>query len=1223
MSSSKAPAFIAAAPSFENLEDRLFLAGTAPVFATALADKYWLPDAGVRTIGIDGYDIDADALTITATSTNPLLDIYVPQFNRYARMYYVDSSGNPIGEIVVQLFDDRSPAATDRFVTLSTNAVAGDGTLDPFGTPFYTDVLVHRVIPDFMIQTGDAVNGTGTGGSPLGAFADSFDPDLVFAGAGALAMANSGPDTNDSQFFITDAPTRWLDGRHMIFGQIVSGWGVLDTIINLPRNSSDRPNNPPKLAHVEIFNSIDDATVSIKALAGFTGEANVTISLDDGNGNITTKVIKVRQSPELTNADRYDMLPGTTLTLPTSIANAAGLNLAWTITSGLTGGAATIDAAGTATITPPAGFVGLMPVTIRANDAAWSDSTPVTQTIFVSVAPQGAPTLLTRIGDGVEAMSTFVSGDYLYAAMGSAGLQIFDISERDNPVLVSSTGTLYYSARDVVVSGNTAYVLDLWGGIFSFDVTDPANPAFLDSVAMPNNSSMQPFAAISMELSGNTMWVANYDGGLSAFNVANPAAMTLLSNMRQPVAGVIFGEVGDLAIKGTYLYLTDASGFVAAIDITNPAAPGYLGKFNTAYSPWGIEIVGDRMYVVDQGLVAYNLTNPATPLFAGFLPLGGSPWQVAVKNNLAIVATASGYVFVDVTKPTKMVATFAYSAPNFDSGNMVLAGEPSFAGSAAMLPFGATGIAVVNTITVRNGSVKLVDENGVPYTFKITGGEARIYTTDVGGGQIQKIDIIDSNANTTVAITTPGGRYIVVQDVDVAGSLKSFTGKGVNLMGNFDVAGSLGALTVASIASGVIVVDGTHATTLATAATVFAFSGVISDVQIVSNLAIKSFKAAAWNQGPGTESLIAPSIGSLTVAGNFDADLQLDGTSGPVALGTVKIGSVNTQTWLIDGAVGAMTIGSATGLTMNAYANGITTMGNIAIGTASAVDITAVAGISGLKAAAWTGGSITAGAIKALTIAGNFDGNVILDGTGLFSGLTLGTAKISGALDNGIWGVLGNSGKITAGSVGAGWSAQATGAIAGITTGNFAGDLTAGSIKAMDVKGSMTNAHVHVENVPTADPKVLALGKLTVKGWVDGSEIHSDGRAGAITVGGMKNSAVEVGLVDPATETHLVDAPADFAAVDALAAGLASFTVKGILGEATTFRQSNVSAWSIGKVSLLDILTTGSEAFGIAANGLTSLATKIGGVKYSWTPTASAWPADNDAGDQFLIRRIV
>lgn len=128
------------------------------------------------------------------------------------------------GEILVSLEFVKTPMTVANFVALAEGKM--ENTAKPLGTPFYDGLTFHRVIKDFMIQGGDPV-GNGTGG-PGYKFGDEIDPSLRFTGPGFLAMANAGPGTNGSQFFITHVATPWLDGKHTIFGVVLSGQDVVN-----------------------------------------------------------------------------------------------------------------------------------------------------------------------------------------------------------------------------------------------------------------------------------------------------------------------------------------------------------------------------------------------------------------------------------------------------------------------------------------------------------------------------------------------------------------------------------------------------------------------------------------------------------------------------------------------------------------------------------------------------------------------------------------------------------------------------------------------------------------------------------------------------------------------------------------------------------------------------------------------------------------------------------
>lgn len=160
-----------------------------------------------------------------------------------------------MGRITCKLFDKQAPVAVANFVGLATGTK--DWT-DPAtkqvmrGKPFYNGTTFHRVIPGFMIQGGDPL-GTGMGG-PGYQFNDELDPDLNFNVPGRLAMANSGPNTNGSQFFITEAPADYLDQKYTIFGQCddASVW-IVKSIARVNRDSNDKPLSPVVLVKVTVI----------------------------------------------------------------------------------------------------------------------------------------------------------------------------------------------------------------------------------------------------------------------------------------------------------------------------------------------------------------------------------------------------------------------------------------------------------------------------------------------------------------------------------------------------------------------------------------------------------------------------------------------------------------------------------------------------------------------------------------------------------------------------------------------------------------------------------------------------------------------------------------------------------------------------------------------------------------------------------------------------------
>lgn len=141
------------------------------------------------------------------------------------------------GDITIELFPKSAPKTVANFIGLANKS-------------FYNSTIFHRVIKDFMIQGGDPL-GTGTGG-PGYKFEDEFNSSLNFSEPYMLAMANSGSNTNGSQFFITVVPTTWLNNKHTIFGKVTQGKEVVDAIVNSPTSAGDKPTTDIKIIGIDI-----------------------------------------------------------------------------------------------------------------------------------------------------------------------------------------------------------------------------------------------------------------------------------------------------------------------------------------------------------------------------------------------------------------------------------------------------------------------------------------------------------------------------------------------------------------------------------------------------------------------------------------------------------------------------------------------------------------------------------------------------------------------------------------------------------------------------------------------------------------------------------------------------------------------------------------------------------------------------------------------------------
>jgi len=250
----------------------------------AISDVTVLSGAPLH-IALDGFDPEAGPLTYSVTSTNPNLTTFVPSGNRSLQM-----TVQGYGDMVFELFENRAPNTTSRIVDLVQSG-------------FYDGLIFHRVIDNFMIQGGDP-NGDGSGGSGT-EFDDEFHPDLQHTSSGVLSMAKSRDDTNDSQFFITDVATRHLDFQHSIFGFLVEGDNIRESISGVATDASNKPLVDVVIQSMQVFDDVENAVLMLTAPEGTAGEADITVTVTDNEALTAQQTFHVTITPDTSNGNPY------------------------------------------------------------------------------------------------------------------------------------------------------------------------------------------------------------------------------------------------------------------------------------------------------------------------------------------------------------------------------------------------------------------------------------------------------------------------------------------------------------------------------------------------------------------------------------------------------------------------------------------------------------------------------------------------------------------------------------------------------------------------------------------------------------------------------------------------------------------------------------------------------------------------------------------------------
>lgn len=532
-------------------------------------------------IPVDGYDAEGGPLTVTVSVADPsLLEATVLTGNRSLRL---DIDGYQ--DMVFELFEQRAPVAAGRVATLADSG-------------FYDGIIFHRVVDDFVIQGGDPT-GTGTSGSDLGQFDDDFHEDLQHNRTGVLSFAKSSDDTNNSQFFVTEVPTRFLDFNHSIFGQLVEGEDAREAISETHVGTNDLPTNTVRINNATVFNDTENSVVMLKALGG-TGTTNVTFTITDSDGNEFQEIVPVTVTADLNSQGVQEnsqpflgsitdpvVANGRTATLQLESVDVEGDAVQYFVSGSNANATATVDAStGLVTVTGDENFTGTADFTVgvRAASGAGSASDLQAVTFTFDQTAIATPTSidLRASSDSGSSSSDNITnvGSLTFDITGvtsGATVQIIDTSDNTVMGVGTATGsTIAITTNNLSAIGEGSYTLAVR------QVISGSTGSVSPSITVQYDTTSPTFNTTSVNTNANvntaytTDLVSAEEGSGVAYSLSNfPSDATIVAG-----TGVInwTPTESQLGSNDFTVALTDAAGNVRtetfAVDVAAPPIAG-------------------------------------------------------------------------------------------------------------------------------------------------------------------------------------------------------------------------------------------------------------------------------------------------------------------------------------------------------------------------------------------------------------------------------------------------------------------------------------------------------------------------------------------------------------------------------------------------------------------------------------------------------------------------
>ncbi len=886
-----------------------------------------------------------ESVTYTVSSSNPDVSVEVLSGNPTLELNVTgtDSSGTAFsGTMTVELFQNLAPNTVAQITSLVTSG-------------FYDGLEFYRIVPSFVIQGG--ANGTKT----VPSFADEFDPNLTFNSPGMLAMANPGtPDSNTSEFFITDIgqtldnTPQYLNFRHSIFGQLTSGFDVYQKIMDaqgITANNSS-PTSPVTITSAAIITDTQNGVVRISEAAGYTGTSSITVTAHSSDGSSDQKSFTIDAAPLTQATQEHPLLLNTVADQTTTVGNAIsfqisanqlfGKTLGFSVTgdSGFTDAPSNVavtvtpidDSTATVTLTPAAGFAGVIHLVAHADDSAdalhdaqqfsltvigefaiSSVSDPVNTTNVHNVTVNGN----SGIGDTISVIASdgTITTPPVTTTVGSDGL--WTISGIDVSVL--SDGTINFTATDMTAGHVDTITAQKDTVSPSLTITSVPNPiGTSNATAVAVTGTGDPGLTVKLLVSGSmilpaleTTVAANGTWTITGIDVSSLDDGTITFNASSSDSS---GNVTDYASTS---FLDTVAPTVAITSATDPIS--LANASNVSASGTGDVGVSISLVVTD----GTNTTTEYTTTVDG-----NGNWSITgidvsdlADGTVTFQATASDGVNTTEATQTATKSAVAISsitspinASNADNTTVIGTGE---AGAAISLVVseGANTTTTYTTTTDQNGdwTITGVDVSALadgPITYMATATNSQQQT---------------SEHSKTVTKDTVAPTVNVVSTTDP-----------INL-GN-EAATFVNGSSEAGATISVLASDGTNTTTAvtATASDTGTWSATGIDVSTLADGTITYTITATDAAGNSTETTIttvkdtvAPTIaiteGTSPVTIANSNDITVSGTGEVGATVTVVASDGTTTTSAVTTTVGQDGTWSVTGLVVNSLIDGTIT----------------------------------------------------------------------------------------------------------------------------------------------------------------------------------------------------------------------------------------------------------------------------------------------------------